>query len=717
MKKEKSDIGSNSIIEELPDIKRRSFFKLLGGGIFIFFGTWDPIDVLAAPAKKQEEATPNFNAFLRVDENGIVSGYTGKIEMGQGPVTSLVQELAEELDVSFDQVKLVMVDTDLCPWDDGTWGSTSTRFFGQTFRAAAAEAKAILLQLGSEKMHVPVTQLEVKEGVIIDKLNRNNRVTYGQLTKGRKIERFMDKKPPLKDPADFKIMGKPRLRHDSRLKVTGQAKYSGDFLPQGILFARILRPPSHGATLVSVSTEEAEKLAGIKVIRDGDLIAVLHEHRDKVDEAITKVKGVYSFDEMKVDDKSVYTYLLNSGVKGNIVEQAGDLSKGKSLSKTFFSKEYDGSYVAHSPIETHTALAYMESDRVIVRGSTQTPFPAREEIANALKIPKEKVQVIVPFVGGGFGGKSANQQMVEAARLTKLTGKPVMVVWTRKEEFFYDNFRAASVIKINSGMDDTGKITMWDYHVYFAGDRGADTYYDVAHRCTTAYDEDSAGPKVHPFATGPWRAPGNSNNTFARESQIEIMAAAAGIDPLEFRLKNLKDEKLIAVLKATADKFGWTPAKGPSGRGFGIACGSDAGSYVAVIAEVKVDKETGHVQVVRVACAQDMGLCVNPQGATIQMEGCIIMGMGYTLTEEILFRGGKISTQSLYSYELPRFSWVPKIDTLILDRQDQPPQGGGEPAIICMGGVIANAIFDATGARLYQLPMTLERVLEAIKKG
>ena len=221
---------------------------------------------------------------------------------------------------------------------------------------------------------------------------------------------------------------------------------------------------------------------------------------------------------------------------------------------------------------------------------------------------------------------------------------------------------------------------------------------------------------MHPFGTGAWRAPGNNTNTFARESQINIMAWKAGMDPLEFRLKNLKDEKMIGVLKAVADKFGYTPGKTPSGRGYGIACGTDVGTWVAHMAEVKVDKKTGHVQVIRVACAQDMGLCVNPQGATIQMEGCITMGLGYALTEEIQFQGGDIKNHSFDTYELPRFSWVPKIDTVIMDKKDQAPQGGGEPAIICMGALIANAIFDATGARLYQLPMTPERILEALKK-
>jgi nicotinate dehydrogenase subunit B len=353
---------------------------------------------------------------------------------------------------------------------------------------------------------------------------------------------------------------------------------------------------------------------------------------------------------------------------------------------------------------------------MIVRGSTQTPFPARDSIAEALKIPAERVRVITPFLGGGFGGKSANQQMIEAARLAKISGKPVMVEWTRKEEFFFDTLRPAAVVKVTSGVDETGKISLWDYNVYFAGEGGSETIYDVPHVKTTSFGSVWTPTKVHPFAVGPWRAPSNNTNTFARESQIDMMASKAGMDPLEFRLKNLKDERMIGVLKAVADKFGWTPIKSPSGKGYGIACGFDVGTYVAHMAEVKVNPATGHVQVVRVACAQDMGLCVNPEGATIQMEGCITMGLGYALAEEIIFTGGKMHTNNFDTYHIPRFSWVPKIDTVILDKPDQAPQGGGEPAIICMGALIANAVFDATGARLYQLPMTDQRVLEAMKK-
>jgi isoquinoline 1-oxidoreductase len=298
-----------------------------------------------------------------------------------------------------------------------------------------------------------------------------------------------------------------------------------------------------------------------------------------------------------------------------------------------------------------------------------------------------------------------------------MSGKPVMVVWTRDEEFFYDTFHPAGVVRIKSGIDKTGLIKLWDYNLYYGGSRGSDTIYDVPNARTTAYSQNMNATAIHPFGTGAWRAPNNNANTFARESQIDIMAAAAGMDPLEFRLKNLKDQKMIACWKAVADKFGYVPAKAPGGRGIGMACGTDAGTWVAMIAEIKVDKSTGKVKVVRVACAQDMGLCVNPQGALIQMEGCIQMALGYTLTEEVMFEGGNIKDRGFDTYEIPRFSWTPKMDCVILDRKDQPPKGGGEPALITVGAAVGNAIFDATGARLYRMPMTPARILEAMKKA
>ena len=605
-----------------------------------------------------------------------------------------------------------MGDTDLCPWDRGTNGSQTIRSFSISMRAAAAEARTVLMQMASDYLRVPVSRLMLKDGVISDTANNSSKVTYAELTKGKRIEKHIDGNAVLKDVSKFRYIGKPYLHQDARLKVTGEARYASDIKLPGLLHARILRPPSHGAKLVKADVSEAEKIKGVRVIQDKDLIAVLSDDRDIADQAIVKVKAEYSFDEIKVDDKTIFDRILKADSNANVVRSAGDTETGRRISDTVIESEFHNSYVAHATIEPHAATANIEGDRITVWVSTQTPFPAQETVAREMDVPLEKVRIITPFVGGGFGGKSAHRQAAEAARLAKITGKPVVVAWTRGEEFFYDTFRPAAVVKITSGMDKSGRITLWDFHTYYAGSRGSDTIYDVPNARTTDYSRGS----VHPFGTGAWRAPGNNTNTFGRESQISIMASKAGIDQLDFRMKNLKDERMITVLKAAADKFGYKPAKSPSGRGYGIACGTDVGTYVAHIAEVKVDKNSGHVQVIRVVCAQDMGLCVNPQGTKIQMEGCITMGMGYALTEEIQFEGGDIKNHSFDTYEIPRFSWVPQIDTIVMDRKDQAPAGGGEPAVICMGAVLANAVFDATGARLYQLPMTPERILAAMKK-
>ena len=429
------------------------------------------------------------------------------------------------------------------------------------------------------------------------------------------------------------------------------------------------------------------------------------------------MKAEFDIPDETVDNESIHDHLLNNAPQGQKRDERGNLKTGENSSTEIFDYTYKQAYVAHSPMETHTATAKYENGKLEIWISTQTPFGDKERIARELNMASENVHVKTPYVGGGFGGRTGGLQSVEAAKLAKITGKPVQIFWTRQEEFFYDNFMPAAVVKFKSGIDDKGKINLWDYKVYFAGSRGSDQYYDVPNNLITIHGEwMRSAPGTHPFATGAWRAPAANTNIFARESQIDIMAAKAKIDPLEFRLKNTSDKKMIGVLKAAADKFGWTPAVGQSGRGYGIACGIDAGTYVAAIAEVSVNKQTGYVKVERVACAQDMGLVINPEGATLQMEGCITMGLGYALSEEIRFKGGEIFDTNFDTYDIPRFSWVPEIETVIIDSEDKDPHGGGEPAIVIMGGMIANGIFDATGARLFHQPMTPERVMTAIEQ-
>ncbi len=696
-------------------MNRREFITITGGGIFLFFMIGD-LSVLAQQRPGRNLPT-DFNAFLKIGEDGRVTCYTGKIEMGQGIYTSLAQMLADELDVSLDAIDMVMGDTDLCPWDMGTFGSMSTRFFGPALRAAGAEARRVLLDLASKQLNTDVENLTTENGIVIDKKNTQNRISYGQLAKGKHIERHVAS-AAVKIPSEFKIMGKPELRRDAEVKATGSAKYAGDIQIPGMLYAKILRPPAHGAKLIDVDLSEAKQVRDVQIFRDGDFVAVLHKYPDIAEAALSKIKAKYSKVESDIDDKNIFDHLLKVAPEGQVVAKEGNLQEGENGSKEIFEETYLNDYVAHSPIEPHTAVVNIEGNKATVWASTQTPFEAKEEIAKELDIPSQDVRVITPFVGGGFGGKSRNLQIVEAARLAKLSGKPVQVAWSRKEEFFYDSFRPAAIVKIKSGITEKGSINLWDYHVYFAGERGSQEFYSIPNHSTMAYNASWTGAEgSHPFATGPWRAPGNNTNTFARESQIDMMAAKAEIDPLEFRMQNLTDKKMQHVLKVAADKFGWSPAKAPSGRGYGIACGIDAGSYVATIAEVEVEKVSGLVKVERVVCAQDMGLAINPEGAAMQVEGCITMGMGYALTEQIHFKSGEIFDLNFDSYEIPRFSWLPKIETVILDNKNSVPQGGGEPAIVTMGGVLANAIYDAIGVRLLQLPMTPDRIKEAVKKG
>ncbi len=698
-------------------LDRREFMKLLGGGIFIFFSIGDS-SLLHAQGQRREYPS-DFNAYLWISEDGRVTVYSGKIEMGQGVVTSLAQMAAEELGVSLESIDMVMGDTQLCPWDMGTFGSMSTRFFGPALRGAAAEAKAVLLELASEQLKTPKEKLSVENGVIFLADNKNTRVTFGQLAKGKKIERHLTGKPTLRSVSEFTLSGKPVKRLDALAKVTGKAKYAGDIRLPGMLYARMLRPPAHGAALKSVDTSAAEKIPGVTMVHQDGLVAVLHADPEEAAKALASIKANFDVPQPTLDTDTIFDHLLQVAPPPQERERKGDLAEGEKISAALFEHRYENGYGAHAPMETHTALASVEGGKATVWAATQTPFPNQQQIAQALGIPLENVRVITPFVGGGFGGKSsAGLQSVEAARLSKIVGKPVQVAWTRAEEFFYDAFRPAAVVKIKSGMDSAGKICLWDYQVYFAGSRSSEQFYDVPHNLIRAYGQWGRDTtQAHPIATGPWRAPGANINVFARESQIDIMAAKAKTDPLEFRLNNTSDKRMRSVLQTAAEKFGWKKAAPPSGRGFGIACGIDAGTYVALCAEVKVDKTTGNVKVLRIVCAQDMGQVINPDGAKMQMEGCIAMGLGYALSETLRFKGGEVLDHNFNTYELPRFSGLPEIEAVLVKNDELTPQGGGEPAIVGVGAAIANAIFDATGARLFQMPMTADQVKKAIAKS
>ncbi len=456
---------------------RRDFLKLVGGGILVLLSLGESELFAQAEGRRGFRRGPprDFNAFLKVGEDGRVSCFTGKIEMGQGVITSLAQMLADELKVPLDHVDMVMGDTQLCPWDMGTFGSMTTRFFGPPLRAAAAEARTVLLQIAAEQLKTSPDRLTAEDGAIFVKGQKDKRIAYAALTRGKRIERHLRGKVALQAASNFTVIGKPTVRRDGHDKVTGRAKYAADISLPGMLSAKILRPPAHGATLKSADTSAAAAVPGVRIVKKGRLLAVLHEHPDVAENALKKVHAEFDVPAARVDDKTIFAHLLEVAPEGRTIAGGGDLKAGETLSSKLIESTYLNSYVAHASLETHAAAAQIEGDKATVWASTQNPFTARDEIARAIGFPSEKVRVIAPFLGGGFGGKTFNQQAVEAAVLAKAAGRPVQVSWTRAEEFFYDTFRPAAIVKIKSGIDAAGRIVLWDYHVYFAGERGRRT--------------------------------------------------------------------------------------------------------------------------------------------------------------------------------------------------------------------------------------------------
>jgi nicotinate dehydrogenase subunit B len=697
-------------------IDRREFIKVVGGGVVVVVS----LGPSALLAQERRRGYPeDLNAYLRIDGNGRVTVFTGKIEMGQGVMTSQVQMVAEELRVPLGAVEIVMGDTDRCPWDMGTFGSLTTRMFGPVLRAAAAEARAVMLRLAAEKLGVPRGQLVAADGVVSVAGDASRKVTYGELAQGRRILRTVDDTAVLRKASELTVMGTSPRRLDATAKVTGAALYAGDIRRPGMLYACVLRPPAHGATLKRVDTAAAAKLPGVTVVNQDGLVATLHADREAAAKALAAVDAVWETPKPPFDTETVFDHLLKVAGPGEVTTAKGDIAAARAAARVFSSTFHKG-YVAHAAMEPHAALAEIVNGKLTVWASTQTPFPTRDRLARELGLSPENVRVITPFVGGGFGGKSAGLQSSEAARLARISGRPVQVSWSRAEEFFNDTFDPACVVELSSALDAAGKIILWDYHVVAAGDRGAELFYDVpnvAIRVSGGWMGGSSG--LHLFGVGPWRAPGANMNIFAKESQVDIMAAAAGIDPVELRLRNMSDERMRRVLQAAAAAYGWTPRPRPAGTGHGrgVACGIDAGSYVALVADVTVDRVKGAVRVERVVAAQEMGVVVNPEGAAMQMEGCVTQGLGYALSEELRFSGGEIRDRNFDTYELPRFSWLPRIETVLVRNDGVDPQGGGEPAIVPMGAVVANAVFDATGVRLYRLPMTPARIRAALSQA
>jgi isoquinoline 1-oxidoreductase len=686
------------------DLDRRDFFKFLGAGVVV-------VSVLKPAVVAQEsgggrqrrgESLPQqIDAWLHLGENGRVMVYTGKVEVGQNIRTSLSQAVAEELHVPIDRVEMVMGDTLLTPFDMGTFGSRTTPTMNPQLRKAAAATREVLIGLAASQWKTDRQELVASDGKIVDpKSNRS--IEYAALLKGQQITQSISEDQPLTPATEWKVAGEAALKVDGRDFVTGKHRYPSDQKLPKMLYGKVLRPPSFNATLVSADTKKAEQM-GATVVQDGNFVGVAAPSSQAAEAAITAIHAEWK-SEPQISNKELFEFLRKDAAQGKDPSGDGDHYETGSVDQAMGSADhrlqqtYTVSYIAHVPLEPRAALANWDGDQLTVWTGTQRPFGVRGQLVEAFHIPEEKVRVLMPDTGSGYGGKHTGETAIEAARLARAAKRPVKVVWTREEEFSWAYFRPAGVIDVMSVVRSDGTIMAWEFHNYNSGSAGIRTYYEVPNQRIVFHEVHS------PLRQGSYRALAATANHFARESHMDEVAHMLKMDPLEFRLKNLKNERLRAVFEAAAKQFGWGKSKSP-GQGSGMGGGYEKLGNIATFAEVNVDSKSGDVKIVRVVSAFECGAIVNPDNLRNQIEGSNVQGLGGAMFEAIEFENGKILNGRLSQYRVPTFSDVPALETVLLDRKDIPSVGAGECPMIGLAPAIANAIFDATGVRLRALPL------------
>jgi nicotinate dehydrogenase subunit B len=687
---------------------RREFFKYLGAGVLILCAAKAVRGAQESGGGQRHsgEALPQeISAWLHVGDDGSVTVFTGKVEVGQNIRTSLTQAVAEELHVAIDKIQMVMGDTQLTPYDRGTFGSLSTPVMNLLLRRAAAAACDVFINLAARQWQVDRTRLVAADGRVTDKATKKS-VEYAALVKGQQLTETLPAEDPLAPATEWTVAGKSLPKVDGRDFVTGKHLYPSDQKLPDMLYGKVVRPSAFNATLVLVDTHTAEQIPGVTVVHDGNFIGVAAPTATIARSAAAAIRAEWKSDPQP-SSKELFEYLKKDSVPRDVEGEHGDAMPYRSGSVETAMKSadhrlqqtYTVAYIAHAPLEPRAALAQWNGDRLTVWTGTQRPFGVRSELASAFHIPEDSVRVLMPDMGAGYGGKHTGETAIEAARLARAAKRPVKVTWTREEEFTWAYFRPAGVIEITSGMSADGAVTAWEYHNYNSGTAGIRTYYDIANQKIEFH------PARSPLRQGSYRGLAATANHFARESHMDELAHVAGMDPLEFRLHNLKDERLKAVLKAAAQQFGWSRAKSGDGQGFGIAGGFDKGGYIATCTEVSVDRGLGEVKVTRIVAAFECGAIVNPDGLRNQVVGANIMGLGGALFEAIEFENGQILNGRFSKYRLPRFSDIPPIEAVLLDRKDLPSAGAGESPIEGLAPAIGNAIFDATGVRLRSMPL------------
>jgi len=695
------------------------------------------------------------DSWLVIGRDDTVTVYAGKVELGTGVSTALRQVVAEELDVAPSRIAWVQGDSRLTVDQGRTVGSGSVKRGGAQLRRAAAEARQALLEMASAKLNAPVAELEINDGVVSVTGDASRRLTFGALVGGGRFERSISGRAPLKAPSAYKTVGHPVPRVEIPAKVTGKHTYVHDVRLPGMVHGRVVRPPRADATLQSIDESSVAKLPGvIRVVRKGTFIGVVAEREEQAVRAAKALNAKWGALLLRAT-ADLYARFKSLATTERVVGENGDAASALRSAPRPIRATYRWPFQLHASIGPSCAVADVRGNVATVYSSTQGAHQLVAPIAALLGMPSDSVRVVFTEGSGCYGHNGADDVAGDAALLSQAVGRPVRVQWSREDENAWEPEGPAMLFEMAGAVGADGKISAWTYDAWTpthgarptrdpttlvagalvagfvsvgeffsgGGERNARTTYVLPNERVTSHPVSS-----FPIRTSSLRGLGSPQNSFANESFMDELAAAAGVDPIQMRRRHLSDARALAVIDAVATRAGWTPrASAPDrageasngvrkGRGFAYVQYDRTEAYVAAVVDVDVRPDTGTVRVRRVRVAHDCGLIVNPDGLRNQIEGNVVQAISRTLKEAVRFDSTRVTSVDWNGYPILRFSEIPDaIDIDLIDQPDQPSVGAGEAATSPIPAAIANAIFDATGARVRQVPFTPDRVREALR--
>ncbi len=752
-----------------PTITRRQFLKSTGALVVSFN--------LMAPAKKvfaQFAKLPSgdidptsLDSWLAITPDGYVTFYTSKVEIGTGTITALAQFVAEELDVPFDKIKMDSGDTSRTIEQGSTVGSRTIERAGPQIRQAAAAARHELLKLASAQLGAPVEKLTVVDGVVSVIGDASKKISYGQLIGGKRFNTRitatgtgwdMKVAPEVKakDPKTYKVVGQSLKRFEIPAKVTGEHNYIHDVRIPGMLHARVVRPPVINTEPEAIDQDSIGGIPGVvMIVREGKFVGVAAKTEWSAIKAAQALKVTWTKPTSKVPatPEELFAYLRNTKPARTLKPVAkGNVASALAQAKKTYQALYRWPFQSHGMLGPTCSIADVKGDKVTIWSGPQGPFTTRGAVARLLGLKEQNVRIIYHEASGSYGRMSTDDGAEDAALLSRAVGAPVRVQWSRRDEHGWGPKGPAQVDEVKAAVDGDGKLSAWDFADYGqpwtasrstrllaslqvgltpndpGGSNGTGSggqIYAMANQLIVCHHINWHFPEPIPLRTSNLRAPGDVARCFASEGFIDEIAADLKIDPVEFRLNHLTTNKRAAeCLKAAADKAGWqkrpSPAPASSGnvaKGRGIALTDRSNTYVAIVAEVEVNKTTGLVAVKRLVCSHDCGLMINPDGVKNQIEGNVIQGVSRAMYEEVTFdANGGVTSLDWATYPILRFPDLPELDVVLINRPEMEPLGAGEGATIPPAAAIANAIYDAVGVRLREGPFTPKRVLAGLQK-